>query len=262
MRVVFKPLLLCCFAFALRGAGPPASLAESPEDFRIEITGSAWLVDSEGTIQGNGAPINLVSDLGAAQRQPTFYGRLVYKPRRKQRLVVEGTPIGLSGINTVDRTLVYRGRTFDVNETLRSSADLDYLFAGYQYDVLSNSMGHLGFSIGGAYLGAAGAINEAQSGASASKAETLGLPLVGAEFRVFPIPHHQLIEVEGGLRGMGAGSYGHFVEGSASGGVRLGPVGILAGYREMLVDFHETGAGGSGIDVRLKGPVFSILWRW
>ncbi len=71
--------------------------------------------------------------------------------------------------NVVDRTIVYRGQTFDVHQTLRSSAELNYIFAGYQYDVLSGSMGHLGFSAGGAYIGTTGTIASIESGTTATE---------------------------------------------------------------------------------------------
>jgi hypothetical protein len=239
-----------------------ASNGEAPEDFHFEITGAAWLVNSSGTIQANGSPINLVSDLGAEQQQPTFYGRFVFKPGRHHRIVVEGSPISISGLNTVQRTIVYRGQSFNVDETLSSSADLNYLFAGYQYDVLTGRLGHLGFSVGGAYLGATGTINAVQASTTATRSETIGLPLAGMDFRVFPIPGRKIIEVEGGMQGMGVGSYGSFIEGSASGGVRLGPIGILAGYRELVANLHEASGGGSGVDLHLRGPVFSLMWSW
>jgi hypothetical protein len=258
-----KRFLGCVFlSFATLHAGSIWNGPENQENFRIEVTGSAWLVHSAGTIQANGAPVDLISDLGAEQRKPAFYGRLVLKPSRKQRIVVEGSPISINGLNTVARSIVYRGQTFNVRETVRSSADLNYFFAGYQYDFLSGPAGHLGLSAGGAYIGATGIISALQSGTTASKTQSLGLPLAGAEFRLFPIRRHRIFEVEGGLRGMAFGSYGHFVEGSASGGVRLGPMGILAGYRELFADLHQTGDNTSGVNVRLKGPVFSVLWRW
>jgi hypothetical protein len=250
------------FSLATLHAGSIWSAPESQENFRVEVTGSAWLIHSAGTIQANGAPVDLISDLGAEQGKPAFYGRLVLKPGRKQRIVVEGSPIGINGLNTVARSIVYRGQTFNVSETVRSSADLNYFFAGYQYDLVSGRAGHFGLSVGGAYIGATGIINALQSGTSASKTQSVGLPLAGAEFRLFPIRRHRIFEVEGGLRGMAFGSYGHFVEGSLSGGVRLGPMGILAGYRELFADLHQTGNGASGVNVRLKGPVFSVLWRW
>src|SRR5579884_1381233 len=135
-----------------------AASTENPEDFRIEITPSAWLVDSSGTIQANGTPVDLVSDLGAKQQKPTFFGTLVLKPGRRHRIVLEGMPLSLSGFNIVNRTIVYRGQTFTVNQTLRSSAEFNYLFGGYQYDLLIGPRGHLGLSIGGAYIQTSGTI--------------------------------------------------------------------------------------------------------
>lgn len=234
--------------------------SENPENFRIEITGAGWLVNSSGTIQSNGTPVNLVTDLGAEQQQPTFYGQLVFKPGRKHRIVVEGTPFRISGYNVVNRTISYHGETFNYSQTLASSADIDYVFAGYQYDVLSGPMGHLGFSVGGAYLNATGRIEAVQTSTIASKSETLGLPLAGADFRLFPIPGRRILDIEGGLRGMGVGSYGHYVEGAANGGLCFGQITVLAGYREVNARFQDT-TNNSGVNVRLKGPIFSLTWR-
>lgn len=248
--------LSCCLSWA--GSG----LSDDPENFKIEVTGSAWLVDSSGAIQANGAPIDLVTDLGVGQQQPTFYGRLVVKPGRRHRIVVEGTPFRLSGYNTVNRSVTYRGQTFNVSQTLQSNADFNYLFAGYQFDVLTGSMGHLGFSAGGAYLDATGTIRSVQTNTLATKSETIGLPLAGAEFRIFPIPGHKLLDIDGGIRGMGVGNYGHYLEGSANAGLSLGPLTFLAGYRDVRLDLHEATGAASGVNVRLKGPIFSMQWRW
>jgi hypothetical protein len=252
---------LCLFMCA---AGPSVFASdqnEIPENFRIEVTGAAWLVNTSGTIQSNGAPVNLVTDLGAQQHQPAFYGNLVFKPGRKHRIIFEGSPFQVNGYNTVDRSITYRGQTFMVSETLRSSAEMNYFFGGYQYDVVSGPMGHLGFSVGAAYLNATGTIQAVQTSTVATKSETLGLPLAGADMRLFPIPHHRLVDVEGGIRGMGVGSYGHYVEGSANGGLCFGPVTVLAGYRQVNALFHDT-SNSSGVNVRLRGPIFSMTYRY
>jgi hypothetical protein len=254
-------LILCASPRVGRASDQSSGSNESPENFRIEVTGAAWLVNTSGSIQSNGSPVNLVSDLGAQQNQPTFYGQLVFKPRRKQRIVFEGTPFRINGYNTVNRSVTYHGETFNVSETLQSSADINYFFGGYQYDVLSGPRGHLGFSVGAAYMNATGTIQAVQTATVASKSETLGLPLAGAEFRIFPIRGRRIIEIEGGLRGMGAGSYGHYVEGTANGGVGLGPVTLLAGYRRVDALFQDT-SNSSGVNVRLRGPIFSMMWRW
>ena len=257
MRVEFS--LLC---LALLSTGSLALAADNPEDFKIEITGSAWLIDSSGTIQASGTPINLVSDLGVHQQEPTFYGKLVIKPGRKHRIVIEGTPFRLTGHNTLTRTVTYRGQTFTVSQTLKSTADLNYAFAGYQYDVVSGPAGHLGFSVGGAYLDATGTILAVQTGVTATKSITLGLPLAGAEFRVFPVPAHRWLDINGGIRGMGLGGYGHYLEGTVNGGIWLaGHVGFTAGWRGVNADLHESSNGGSGVNVHLSGPIFSVTWK-
>ncbi len=243
-------------------AGAPGA-GSGPEDFRIELTGAAWLLDSSGTIQASGTPIDLRSDLGAGQQQPTFYGRLVVKPGRKHRIVVEGTPFRINGLNTVNRTIVYRGETFNVSETVRSSADLNYLFVGYQYDLVSGWLGHLGLSVGGAYLGATGSITAVQAATTASTTQNIGLPLVGLETRIFPIPGHRILQIEGGARGMGVGNYGHYFEIDGSGGVGFGPFALMAGYRNVNADIHTASSTNpEGVNVRLKGPIFSVQWRW
>lgn len=251
--------MTCHLALA---ADNPGTGFENPEDFRLEITGSAWLVNSVGTIQASGTPIDLVSDLGVQQGPPTFYGKFVFKPTRRQRIVAEGTPFALTGNNIVNRTLVYRGETFNVSDTVHSNATLNYFFGGYQYDVLSGPVGHLGFSVGGAYLGATGTILSVTSNVSASKTETLGIPLAGSEFRIFPIPGRHWLDVDGELRGMGLGSYGYYTEAAGNGGLWIGHLGFQAGYRAVNADLHETGSGGSGVSVRLKGPIFSVAFKW
>jgi hypothetical protein len=254
--------VLLCLAAGSTCRAQWAGPSEDPEKFHIEVTAGGWLVDTGGQIQANGSPIDLVSDLNAAQQKGTFYGQLVFKPARKHRIVIEGTPFRINGLKAVTRSIVYRGQTFNVSQTVQSSASLDYAFAGYQYDVLSGRKGHLGFSVGAAYLGATGFLTAVQTGVSASKSQQLVLPLAGTDFRIFPIPGHKFFEVEGGIRGMAFGDYGYFAEATGSGGVVLGPVTLLAGYRAVNTEIYVSSNGGSGITARLHGPIFSGIFRW
>lgn len=154
----------------------------------MEVTASAWIVNSAGQLVSSGRPVDLVSDLNVGQNQPTFFGQFVFKPGRKHRIVVEGTPFRESGANTVNRSIVYRGQTFNVSQNIQSSADLNYFFAGYQYNLVSGPRGYLGLSVGGAYLSATGSILASASQVPAPGTETIGLPLAGLEFHVFPFP--------------------------------------------------------------------------
>ena len=242
--------------------GLQAQRSEIPETFRIELTGSAWLNGPTGTIQAEGTPINFVTDLAAGAQDPRFYGRLIFKPARKHRLIVEGSPLSFSGLNTISRSIVFLNKTYTINQTVSTAANVNYAFAGYQYDPLTGSYGHLGLQTGVAYLGVQGTLVGHQSGLSETKSYDAPVPLVGTEFRIFPIPHHRTLEVEGMLRGIAAGGYGYFVEGGASGGVRIGPIGVLAGYREMFADVRQNKTIADGVALHLKGPIFSLQWAW
>ena len=245
-----------CYGQSFRGS-------EDPENFKIEVTAGGWLINSGGQIQASGTPVDLVNDLGVNQGAGTFYGQLVFKPGRKHRIVVEGTPFRLNGLKAVTRTIDYRGQTFTVSQTVQSSATLDYFFAGYQYDVLSGPKGHLGFSVGGAYLNATGNLLAVQTQTTASKSQAVGLPLAGVDFRVFPIPHRKVFDVEGGVRGMAFGDYGYYAEATGSGGLNFGPFAVLAGYRAVNTSIYVNNSSGpNGLTARLKGPIFSGVFRW
>ena len=233
-----------------------------PEAFHVEISGAAWILNTSGHIQSGALPIDLRSDLGVEQNTPTFFGKLVVKPARRHRIVVEGTPFDLHGRQTVTRSITYRGRTFDVSDTVVSNASLTYIFAGYQYDVVSRPAGHLGFEIGGTYLNATGALRGLQSGITSTQSQAAGLPLVGAEFRVSPLPGHPVIELNGEAKGMALGDYGHYVQGTANLGIRLGHLTFEGGYRIVGADVHETGSNPSGVSPFFRGPVAGIVFRY
>jgi hypothetical protein len=235
---------------------------EGPEDFRIEFTGSAWLTGPTGNLQASGTPVNFVTDLGAGAQKARFYGKLVFKPTRKQRIVVEGSPISFSGVKTISQSFVFLNKTYNVSQTVDTNANVNYAFGGYQYDPLSGQYGHLGFQAGVAYIGVQGTLVGVQSGITETKSFQAPVPLIGTEFRVFPIPHMKLVEIEGMVRGITAGGYGYFIEGGASGGLRYRMFSLLAGYREMFANVHQKGDNANGVALHLKGPIFSAQAQW
>jgi hypothetical protein len=253
---------LLVFSLQLFAGGGPASLSEGPEDYRLEISASLWRMNAGGTIHADSTGVNLVSDLGVSQRQRIYDGRLVLKFHRKQRFVFEGTPISIHGLNTVNRTVSYFGDQFSVSDTLKSSAQINYVYGGFHHDWVSGSMGRFGTSIGAAYLGLSGRFEDEKSGIDKSNSTPFGLPLAGLDFRLYLIPHKRWIAMEGAVRGLPAGKYGHWVEGTAGIGGWLGPIGLQVGYRELLVDFHQTGVDPNGVNLRFQGPAASALWNW
>lgn len=256
----FLPLALAAIVSAA-----PACAADDPESFHLEVFGSAWLIDSSGTLHSEGASIDLRSDLGFEQQLPTFAGRLVFKPARKHRIFVEGAPLNGNGLNTVRRSITYHGTVFNVSETLRSNVDLSFLEAGYQYDIVSKPHGHFGLSVSGIYLNGTGTLVTVNTALASTANQKIGLPVAGAEFRVFPIPHHNWIDIDGSFRGMGFGDYGHYVEGNVNGNVWIAShIAIGAGYRRInaLLQNSSNQLTGSGLNLNLRGPIYSVGFHW
>jgi hypothetical protein len=244
-------LLIPLLAFAA------TATAQDAGNFRVELTLSGWFASLRGDLQAGGLPVDLDSDLALEDRW-TFFGRLVLKPARKHRILMEGAPYRFEGRNTLQRTIVYAGRTYTISEDVASTAELTYVFGGYQYDFLSGPAGHLGIQGGVAYVDAAGEIRSVTRDIAGRHEERFPIPLAGVEGRVFVVPGR--VSISGELKGMTLGPYGRFIQGSVDAGVTLGPVTFLAGYKILDSDVHEE-EGGSGVRPRISGPIFSIQLR-
>jgi hypothetical protein len=235
--------------------------AQELEDFRVEVTAGAWHNRAEGTLQAGPLPVALHGDLNL-QPESSFLGKLVFKPGRRQRIVVEGGPLSYTGVNNLARSITYNGRTYAVQETVASKADLTYLFGGYQFDLLSRPQGHFGLEAGGAYLDGSGTIRGVTSGLAATREQQFGIPLAGAEFRIFVLPGSHVLNVNGEVKGMPLGGYGRFFLGGVHVGVGLRRVTFQAGYEYMNADIHENRAvNPTGINPVIQGPVFSVQLR-
>jgi hypothetical protein len=238
----------------------PLIAQSDPEAFRFEVTALAWRTSVEGTLQSGILPIDLQSDLNL-QPQWTFFGKLTAKPGRKHRIFIEGSPYSFDGRNALARSVTFNGRTYNVQDRIVSSAELTYVAAGYQYDVIGRPRGHLGFQVSGAYLDATGTLSSINTGISATRSQQIGLPLAGAEFRAFLIP--SILSVSGEIKGMAFGDYGHFVQAGVFAGVGWHGVSLQAGWQILDADIHEAngGANPAGIAPRITGPIVGIQFR-
>ena len=111
-----------------------------PDAYRLDVTLSCWPVHTTGTIRASGTPIDFQSDLGVNQNTATFNGRLDLRPGHRSRVNIEGKPLRLDGSNNLTRTITYQSRTFTVSHRVTSTANLDYIYAGCQSDVVARSV--------------------------------------------------------------------------------------------------------------------------
>jgi hypothetical protein len=237
-----------------------AVFGQDPDDYRFEITGSYWPVHTSGTIQANGTPVDLRTDLGVSQNVATFTGKAEIKLGRN-RIEIEGTPFRLDGTKNLSRSITYQGRVYPINDRVASTADLDYFFAGYQFDVISRPAGHLALEAGGAYLNATGAITSQSTSVTESKSVTVGLPLAGIAFRAFPVRGTFNVEINGEVKGMNFGPYGHYIQATANVGIGRGPVLIEGGYRFVNADIRGTN-GRNAVTPEFRGPLVSAVFRF
>ena len=187
---------------------------------------------------------------------------MIVLPGRRHGIVLEGSRLALEGGNDLSRTIVYNGRTYDVRDRIQSAAELDTIYAGYQYSVISGSRGRLAFGGGAAYVRAYGSIRSVTTGIEAAREHQVGLPLLSADARVFLLPDTSLLEVAGDIKGMSFGRYGRYVLGGIHAGINFGPVGVRVGYIILDADVHEgSEASNVGIAPRLAGPAFSLVFR-
>jgi hypothetical protein len=239
----------------------PACAQDGPESFRVELTASAWLVNPSGTIQSGITPIDLERDLQLEREQPHFFGKLVVKPGRRHRLMVEGIPYRLNGAATISRQIVFAGRTYNIQDFVTSTADISYVAGAYQFDFVSRARGHLGVLAGVGYVDASGVLASRDFGFRGAEHQAFAFPQVGAEGRAFLLPHRNLLELDGELKGMALGSYGHYLQFAVHGGVNISRrLTIQAGYMVSDADIHRKDRS-RGFQPLFRGPVFGIQLR-
>jgi hypothetical protein len=118
-----------------------------------------------------------------------------------------------------------------------------------------------GLQFGAAYVKATGRIQSLRSNLVATETETIPLPTVGTEFRVFPIPGSQRLSFSGEARGLSVGRYGSFLQYHLEGGVYIfRGLTVRGGYRVLDVDVH-TPDRETMFSPRLAGPVISLEFR-
>jgi len=247
-------------ASAQSGAIVPAR-SEDLEDFRVELTAGAWLPDTRGSFSTSGFRVDLKSDLALERSGPQFWGKLVLKPSRRHAIVVEGIPYRLEGTSVLARDIEFAGTRYRVQDRVTSVARLDYVFGGYEYDVIHRSGGHLGLAGGVGYIDVEATARSQTFAVTGQTSARAPFPLAGVDFRLFPIAGSSLLSISGELKGMSFGDLGRYLQGAVHGGVGLGRhLTLRVGYAVLDADVH-TGSGTQALHPRFQGPVFSVQVR-
>ena len=225
----------------------------------IEFTSTFWMLGADGGIRAGGRSVNLQSDLGITGRRLNDLMRVALKLGRTHRLVFEGASYQLKGSHDVSLPFQFSGGNFAIQDTIYAKPTVRYAFAGYARDLFNTTYDHLGIELGASYLRGTGFVQSLRSGLSASRSASLPLPIAGLDYTHNLSGIAERFEISAHISGMTAGSYGHYVRGSAQAGARVWPhVFVSGGYGVLRLDATRN---ADNIDVRFRGPIVSVEFR-
>jgi hypothetical protein len=228
------------------------------EDLHIEFTANYWPLMPSGYVQPRALRVDLRSDLGMQDRQSEGFFKVVFKPGKKHRINFEMIPARLNGENTINRTIEFGGNTYPVEDRITSEINVNYFSGGYQYDFVSNKRGHFGLTASLAYLDAEALVTSQTLSSTGTLERKVPLPLIGGEFRFFPIPGRNILNVNGEVKGLPLGSYGSYFQVNGNVGVAVTRfVRVQGGFNLIDTDVHKRDRT-EGFNLRFSGPVFSV----
>lgn len=235
-------LILCLIVlFALAASGiASAQQSEDFDQYKVRIS-TFWLYASPTvTLEaaGHNGFVDFNHDFGF-DTYSTFMGKLDWKFTRKNHLYFVAIPYIQSTTTTLNRTIVFRGQTFNVGAVTTGSLSSIMYAPGYQYDIIRRKRGHLGIAVQFNLFDSTGKFTAAaqvtgggiqQAAISTSSSLLAPIPVAGPEFRIYPLNSPRLF-IEGNIYGMYFFGYGNYYSTHGNLGFAITKhISINAGY--------------------------------
>lgn len=264
--------LLAVLSLVIAFGAPAMHAADDDQDYdsyKIRFDGFWFYSNPSGDFQGsssNGA-INLQKDVGFSSYS-TFAGKVDWKFTRKNHLYFVGSSYDQSRSFTLNRTIVYQGRTFDVGLVAKANLSAPMFAPGYQYDIIRRKRGHLGVGVQLDLFDANASLNAAaqvtgdgvhHAAVSAKGSLLAPIPVAGPQFRYY-LTNSPRLYVEGNLYGMYLFGYGNFLSTADDLGFTLTKhLSVNAGYQlgSRLV-VNNKNADRIGIHLTQQGPIVGL----
>ena len=234
---------------------PASATAQSAEKYGYEFTAGLWPLSPSGNVLSHGTTTDLRSDLGIEARVHPMIKALI-KTAERHGFTFEFVPYRLNGDNTITRTFHFSGRDYPTEDKIHSEASVNYIFGGYQYDLVNAPRGYLELVAGVAYFGATVRVESQQVG-TGTEQRRVPLPMIGGKFRIFPF-RRDTFSFDGEVKGMSYGSFGRYIHTNVNASVAVSPhVRLQGGFNLVNGDAHDE-AGTKGFKLRFAGPIFSV----
>jgi len=194
----------------------------------------------------------------------TFYGKMDWKFTRKNHFFLAATDFDQSKTFRLNRPIVFRGQTFNVNSVAHASLHTRFLIPGYQYDIFRRKQWNLGlqfqlniFDITGSFSAAAQVNNGVPQAAAFSSSQIrVPLPTAGPEIRFYPAKR---FFVTGNVQGMYFFGYGDFISSQGGAGFKLTKnIAARGGYYLGSRFNVNTKSKQVGLNLTQKGPLAGL----
>ena len=256
-------LVLSAFLMLISAVGEAQK--EDFDQYKVRISGF-WFYSSPAVsleAAGHNGLVDFHRDFGFNDYS-TFLGKFDWKFARKHHFYVVVAPFNQSHQTTLNRTIVFRGQTFDVGAVTKADLSATLYAPGYQYDIMRRKRGHLGiavqfnlFDVRGSMSANAQVIGPGVSQAATSSQASLlaPIPVGGPEFRIY-LTNSPRLFVEGNVYGMYFFGYGNFYSTAGDLGFSVSKhLSVNAGYGIGSRLNVNTADSRSGLSLTQRGPI-------
>ncbi len=144
MHTLIRPLVL--LGLMLSAAPTYGQSVPPPETAHVELAAMWWTPQPNITLSSGdlSSDIDFVNDLGI-QNERFREIRVTLKPALKHKIRFSYLPVRYLEEGTVlNRTIIFRGTTYNVNLPVNTAVNLDMYRFGYEYDLVSGRRGYVG----------------------------------------------------------------------------------------------------------------------
>ena len=229
--------------------------ATSPAEFETNAR-----IDPE-TLGGTGTLVSFERDLGLEDSRTLQRFGLQWRPGHRHEFALAYFSAPRSGLQQIDRDIVFRDQVYPVSALVTSQFDLDYASLTYTFWARRGERDGLGITLGVASLSMDASVTAAQLGESVTvtqSAETdVPVALAGVQGRVALLPR---LHAEANLATLPRVTIEDYTGRAITGAARLeyrplNWLGIGAAYHyfSLDVDVAQTDLSGS-LDMTIRGP--------
>ncbi|HEX8253012.1 MAG TPA: hypothetical protein VF846_07700 [Thermoanaerobaculia bacterium] len=229
--------------------------ATSPSSFDTNVR-----IDPEET-GGEGTLVSFEDDLGLEGERTVQRFGLQWRPFARHELAATYFSAPRSGIEQINRDIVFRDETYPVNALVTTEFDLDYASATYTYWARRSDRDGLGITLGVAALALDASITAERPGQSVTVTQTaeteVPVALAGVQGR---FAFTRTIFGEASVSTLPSVTIGDYTGTALTAGARLEYrpfrwIGVGAAYHYFRLDVDvDQGEFGGSLDMTIRGP--------